>query len=247
MKKTRGIFTGICVILVITAGVIALVRYQKNKGRADLAERIYDAGAGPPETIEGLREAIAGYEQEIERHVKIAAQTGVYWKILATRLQDKGLHNEALAALQQAIRYTPADPSLHYLAGVSAGIAAKGALGFDGDAGAERTRLLDLAEEAYREAIALDPKYARPMYGLAVLYVFELDRPAEAIPLLETYLGIARSDTEARFLLARAFYGAGRFREAIDTCDALLSSSKDEDKNKVTRDLRRMAERRLYE
>jgi tetratricopeptide (TPR) repeat protein len=221
---------------ILALGIIALIftgiaAFQRRSARNTLAARIAELGprgGGPPETIEGLRTAISAYEAQIEQHVRDAAQTGIYWKILATRLQDRGLHNEALEALERAVYYNPEDPSLHYQIGVSAGILAKSAYMDPGRQ--DRERYYALSETGYLRAIELDSRYIRPRYGIGVLYVFELDRPLEAIPHLLRYLEITTKDVDAMFILARAYYMAGEYQPAVDLYDTIIDITKDADK-----------------
>jgi tetratricopeptide (TPR) repeat protein len=233
MKKLKDVFLGILVLLIIGALVLVVYRYEAGKTRRDLAKRIAELSprGGPPETIEGLKAAIALYEAQIELNVKEGAQAGVYWKILATRLADRNMHKDALDALERAVSYNAEDPTLFYLTGLSAAIAASSSLDFPGASGApgaERDRYFALSESAYLRAISLDPDYARPRYGLGILYIFELDRPAEAIPHLTRYLERMSSDLDAMFALARAYYMTGDNTAAIELYDRILSRTKDQ-------------------
>ncbi|MDR2184901.1 MAG: tetratricopeptide repeat protein [Treponema sp.] len=242
MKVKKEALAGILIIAVIAVAAAVSYTYAKAKNRNTLAGAIAELSprGGPPETIEGLRQAIALYEEELNRYVKTAAQTGVYWKILASRLQDKGLHLEALDALEQAIRYHPDDAALLYMTGVSAAVAAKSSLDFGGSRENEnRTRYYRLAESAYLQAIALDDAYARPCYGLGVLYAFELNRPAEAIPYLQRVSELRGSDTDALFVLARAYYMTGQRQEALDVYDRIISFTKDKTKKAEAENNRR--------
>jgi tetratricopeptide (TPR) repeat protein len=229
MKKVKEILTGVLVILVIGALITVVYRREQGKPSRELAKRIAELSprGGPPETIEGLRKAIALYEDQIERNVREGAQTGVYWKILATRLAERGMHRDALAAFERALQYNAEDPTLYYLTGVSAGIVAKSALGFAAADSAEKTRFFTLSESAYLRAVELDNDYPKPRYGLGVLYTFELERPADAIPHLERYLQIIASDVQAMFVLAAACYMTGRYGEAVDLYDRIIARSKD--------------------
>jgi tetratricopeptide (TPR) repeat protein len=231
MKVKKDVVTGIFAVVIIALGIYGFYRYEKSKSHSDLAKRIAEISprGGPPETIEGLKSAIAAYEAQIELNIREAAQTGVYWKILATRYSDRGMHGDALYALEQAIHYNAEDPALYYLTGVSAAIAAKSSLDFPGAGGgdASRERYFALAEDAYRRAIALDESYARPRYGIGILYIFELDRPAEAIPHLERYLQLMSSDINAMFALARAFYVTGQNTRAVELYDRIIARTKD--------------------
>jgi tetratricopeptide (TPR) repeat protein len=229
MLKIKEIIIGILIVFVLGALVLFVYRNEKNKTHRELARRITELSprGGPPETIEGLRQAIALYEAQIELNVKEGAQTGSYWKILAIRLADKNMHRDALGALERALHYNTEDPALYYLTGVSAGTVAKSVIGFSPNSQNEREQFFRLCENAYLRAIELDAVYARPMYGLAILYIFELDRTAEAIPYLERYLQLQSSDIPAMFLLARAYYTVENFTDAVDIYDRIINRTKD--------------------
>lgn len=229
-KKPRRALVALILVLVVAAlGVGAFTVFRPSA----LARRIadYSPGGSPPETLEGLRSAISAYEAKVEETIGAAAQAGIYWKILAVRYIDRKMHGEALEALKSAIGYFPEDATLHYLTGVSAAVLAKSSHDFARSGkNRERERLYALAEDAYRRALSLDPAYARPMYALGVLLVFELDRPSEAIPYLERYLTLQAKDADAMFVLARARYVGGDAGKAAELYDRIVSTTKDERK-----------------
>ena len=229
MRKTKEIAMGFLFITIIGFIGYSVFQYNKKRTNRELARRIAEISprGGPPETIEGLRQAIALYEAQIERNVREGAQTGVYWKILAIRLADRGMHNDALDALERAIYYNSEDPALFYSAGISAGIAAKSIVGFSPNAVSEREHYYRLSENAYLRAFELDNAYTKPLYGLGVLYVFELNRPAEAIPHLERSLSIQGSDINTMFVLARAYAMTGSYSQAIELYERIISRSRD--------------------
>jgi len=231
MKRLKEIVLGIFVISLGIFLIIMLFRYDKSRTNRELLRQIAELSprGGPPETIDGLRQAIALYEAQIERNVREGAQTGVYWKILGIRLADRGMHNDALAAFERAVYFNSDDPVIFNLTGVSAGNAAKSIVGFTTNAAKDKEHLFNLSENAYKRAIELDATYTKPMYGLAVLYVYELNKPAEAIPLLERYLTINTSDIQAMFLLASAFYLNKDNNRAIDTYDRIISRTKNQE------------------
>ncbi|MDR1863651.1 MAG: tetratricopeptide repeat protein [Treponema sp.] len=247
MKNKKDFLIPFLVILTFILGLAALITYQTRKDRNDLAVHIAGLGrSGTPATIEELKAAIGQYEKQIEAYVQAGAKTGIYWKILASRLQDRGLHNEALEALERAIYYTPEDPVLHYLTGISAATAAKSSHSFPGGDNSAREGLFVLAEEAYRRAIELDGRYLNPRYGIGVLYVFELDRPEEAVPHLEKYLEISKSNVDVMFILARAYFVTGNFQSAADLYSRIISLTKDEAKRLEAQNNRFAAMERLY-
>jgi tetratricopeptide (TPR) repeat protein len=219
--------------ILILAAVGALIYFMYQRGSTqvnrELARRMAEISprGGPPETIDGLRRAIALYEDQIERNVREGAQTGIYWKILGVRLADRGMHNDALAALERAIFFNTEDPLLYYLTGVSAGVVAKSIVGFSHNALNEREHYFRLAENAYLRALELDITYTRPMYGLGILYVFELDRPEDAIVYLERYLQILPNDIPAMFVLARANIMLENFSRTIEIYDRIIERTRD--------------------
>jgi len=229
MKRLKEILMGIIVIAVVGTAFYLIYQNVNTKTHRDLAKRIAELSpkGGPPETIDGLRKAIALYEDQIERNVREGAQTGVYWKILAIRLADKKMHNDALKAFERAIYYNTEDPTIYYLTGVSAASAAKSIVGFSAGDQKEKEKLYKLSENSYLRSMELDITYTKPMYGIAVLYIFELDRPQDAIPYLERYLKISTSDISAMFLLARAYYTTENYSGAVELYDKIISRTKD--------------------
>ncbi|WP_461255685.1 tetratricopeptide repeat protein [Treponema sp. R80B11-R83G3] len=229
MTRLKEILKAILVVAVI--GTVFYFVYQNvnTKTHRELAKRIAELSpkGGPPETIDGLRKAIALYEDQIERNVREGAQTGVYWKILAIRLADKKMHNDALNAFERAIYYNTEDPTIYYLTGISAASAAKSLVGFSTGEQKEKDRLYKLSENSYLRAMELDVTYTKPMYGIAILYIFELDRPQDAIPYLERYLKINVSDISAMFVLARAYYSTENYSGAVELYDKIISRTKD--------------------
>lgn len=221
-----------------------------NNGVDELARRIGGMGpaGAPPDTIEGLKTAIAAYEGRVQELLTVSAQAGIYYKILAVRLMDRGLYGEALDALERAVFYFPEDATLHYLTGVCAGIMAKsthdyGATGSD----QETQRRYALAEDAYKRALELDGRYTRALYGLAVLYVFELDRSADAIPLLERLLEIEKNHVEGMFVLARAYLLQGETQKAADLYGRIEQIASDPEKKKAAAENRKAVLDGMYD
>jgi tetratricopeptide (TPR) repeat protein len=241
MKSRKGTFIGLMVFafIVFSAAGFSILR-ERNMRRAEFAGYIISHRRwATPDSVEELRAAIAANERRIQRHVEYAARTGTYWKLLAVRLQQRGLHAETLEALERAIFHTPEDPMLHYYTGISAAVMAKSFHVFPGRDNAERIMYFNLAESAFLRAIELDANYLRPRYSLGVLYVFDLDRPEEAIPHLEMCLATSRNDVDTMFVLARAFFMLRRFREAVDLYDRIIVLTGDEQKRIDARNNRR--------
>jgi tetratricopeptide (TPR) repeat protein len=247
--KFKETVIGIFAAALLVSLVVFLYRHETGKQNRELAKRIAEISpkGGPPETIEGLRQAIALYEDQIERNVREGAQTGSYWKILAIRLSDRGLYNDSLAAFEKAIYYNGDDPTLFHLTGVAAANIAKNILAATAAADKEREQYFKYAENAYLRAIELDGRYTRPMYGLAVLYVFELDRPQDALPYLERYMSIQPSSVDGLAVLARAYFMLKRYSQAIETYEQIISKTKNKDIQMEAINNIDFIQRRMYE
>ncbi|MDR0474010.1 MAG: tetratricopeptide repeat protein [Treponema sp.] len=247
MKIKKEVIIGLTVIVILASAFAFFMQGQNKRNRSSFAAHIVDIGnRNPSESIESLESSIALYESRIEQHIKDAAQTGVYWKILAVRFQDKELHNEALKALEQAINYNPLDPALHYLTGVSASISAKSAHDFNGIINSERDMLYNLAEKAFLRSIELNEKYLKPRYSLGVLYAFDLNRPEDAVPHLLKALEISRSDVDTMFVLARSYYMLSSYTEAVEMYDRIIKTTKDKDKLNEAQKNRQLVMERIY-
>jgi len=229
MTRKRDVVFGIFALLIIGVVLYGVTNYLQNKSRTDLAKRIaaISPRRGPPETIEGLRQAIALYEAQIEQHVKDAAQTGAYWKILAIRLKDREMYRDALDAFERALQFTPEDPTLYFLIGDAASVVSASTIGFTGNSGTEKAHYARLAESAFLRAIELDPAYPRPRLGLGILYTFDLDRAADAVPHLERYVELAPNDVKGMFVLARAYFMTKNYDRAVELYDRIIARTKD--------------------
>jgi len=182
-----------------------------------------------PTTIDELTDAIKKYEERVEDVIQADAQTGIWWKILATRYMDQNMYGKALEAFRNAVAYYPANQNLYYWIGVCAGYMSKSSLDFDAEgANPKQKEYLALAESSYKRALELEPKNARALYGLGVLYAFELNQGDKAIPLLEKLLTIDTKNIDAMFVLARAYYMNYDFQKAVDMYDTILKYSSSE-------------------
>jgi len=249
MITKKGAVTGITVAVLIIAAAIAASLYDRYRQRTEFAQHIIAHGSGRwvrPDTIVELRRSIAAYERRITRHVETAARSATYWKLLGIRLQQRGLHGEALEALARAIELAPEDASLHHHTGISAAIMAKSFHLFPGRDITDRVQHFALAEDAFLRAIELDDRFLRPRYSLGVLYVFDLERPEEAIPHLQRVLEVSRNDIDTMFVLARAFYMTGNFRSSVDLFDRIILITGDEQTRINARNNRETVMRRMH-
>lgn len=229
MKKRYKSFVALAFTVITLCGCTksnkAIIRMQK-----------LEEGVSSPTTEAELKEAIEKYENRIADMQLATSQVGIWYKMLAVRYLDakpKPMYGEALKYFQKAIQIYPENQNLYYYVGICAGYMAKASL--DYGATGERTttekyNYLKLSESAFLRAIELEPKYGRALYGLGVLYVFDLDQSEKAIPHLEKLLSFDTRNFDAMFVLARAYYVQGDYEKAASLYDKIASQTKSEQK-----------------
>ena len=150
------------------------------------------------------------------------------------------MYKLALEAFQSATEYYPANQNLYYYIGACAGYMAAESLDYKATGSyTQRINYLKLAESAYLQAIKLDNRYTKALYGLGVLYIWELDKSEEAIPYLEKLLTIDTKHTDGMFALARAYYDTYQFENAVAMYDRIISSTKSDEKKALAEDNKR--------
>lgn len=193
-----------------------VLRYQK-----------LEEGVDSPTTIEELKTAIEKYEERVADIQLAQSQIGIWYKILGTRYLDSKMYGEALKCFEEALKYYPNNQNLYYYVGVCAGYMSHTALDYNAVGTNEmKYNYLKLAEEAYKRAIDIEERYVRALYGLGVLYVFELNEPQEAISYLERALEVDTKNIDTMFVLARAYYSSFEFDKAAEVYDNIISITK---------------------
>ncbi len=234
MKKNIALILGIFMIVWIfsSCGVSnkKILRLQK-----------LEEGVENPTTIEEIEDAIKKYEERAADLQLTQQQTGIWYKLLGTRYLDNKMYGEALKAFKSALEYYPKNQNLYYYVGVCAGYMSHTAMDYSGTGSTElKYNYLKTAEQAYLRAIEIDDRYVRALYGLGVIYVFELDEPAKAIPYLEKLLTIDTRNIDAMFVLARAYFTNLEFDNAVKMYDTIISTSKSEESVKTAQENKRL-------
>jgi tetratricopeptide (TPR) repeat protein len=227
MKLAKGTIPGLLVVALLIAGGISAYFILRDNERAEFAKQLEDvAHGGTPVGIDNMKKAIALYETEINRLVDDTVRVASYWKILAARYQERGLFNEALEALEHAQKYNPDDPVVANMIGVSAANIGKGYVDISGADPQKSQRMYALAEEAFLKSIELNETYSPPLYGIGVLYTFDLNRPADAIPYLQRQMELVKNDYDTMFVLARAYYMTKQYEQALDMYDQIIANTR---------------------
>ncbi|SFI91367.1 TPR repeat-containing protein [Treponema bryantii] len=218
-----------CIPLVLLAAVLFSSCRVSNK--QIIRQQHLEEGVESPTTVEELKDAIEKYQKRVADIQLAQSQIGIWYKILGTRYLDQKMYGEALKCFQEALQYYPNNQNLYYYVGVCAGYMSHAAMDFGGSGSTEvKYNYLKLAEEAYLRAIQIEDRYVRALYGLGVLYVFELDEPAKAIPHLEKVLSIDTKNIDAMFVLARAYYSNYDFEKSAAMYDKIINTTKSAEK-----------------
>ncbi len=220
--KVNDVLASFVVIFTACFAVSCSPSYNSIKRMQRMEE-----GVSNPTTKEELEEAIKKYDARALDLVTTEAQIGIWYKILGTRYLDQGLYGKALECFKTALMTYPNNANLYYYIGICAGYMANSVLDYDAQGKnsveAKRMNYLRLSESAYEQALSIDPKYYRAMYGIGVLYAFELqDESEKAIPYLERFLQVQTRDTNAMFVLARAYYMNYEFEKAGELYDRII-------------------------
>jgi tetratricopeptide (TPR) repeat protein len=230
--------------------IISLVGSLSGCARADRADAMADqlvemeGGADREVSIQRVEEIereIRRYHKEVDRTVDATGELGVYYKMLAIEYMRGAMYGAAYDALEQAIAIQPENPILFYYSAVCAARMGKAQVISE-----DRQRWLDRSEALYRRAITLDPSYADALYGLSVLYVFELGRPEEAEDLLERLLAVESKEIDGRFLLARVYYSLGKLENAIELYREIESLTDVKQIREKALESKEQVERELY-
>ncbi|MCK5152971.1 MAG: tetratricopeptide repeat protein [Spirochaetales bacterium] len=223
MKKT--IFT---VILVV---ITALLLSSCNEARKKTLERILRTESGDyenekvsKERIKELEEGIEEYYRDVERVVKANAEIGIYYRMLALEYMDLEMYHYALENLEKSMEFYPTNPVLSHYAGLAKANIARAEI-----SESNRLFLLHEAETYYLTAVRLRRDYTNAMYALAVLYMFDLNRPYKAAPLLEEMLSRDPHNWEAKILYARFKVVSGDVDAAIELYNEISEDAWDDD------------------
>nr|WP_303936702.1 DUF2225 domain-containing protein [Treponema denticola] len=232
MKK-RFCFVIITLLLILILG-------SCNKVTSIRRLQELEEGVSNPNTEAELKDAIRKYEKRVDDIIIAEGRIGIWYKILGSRYMDQKMYKKALKAFQSALEYYPENPNLFYQAGLAASLTAKNALDFElTGTDIEKKRYFDLAASAYNRALEIDPKHSKAVYALSVLYIFELNRPAEAIPILEKIAEWEKKPIDHLFLLGAAYYMTGENEKAIAVYERIIEiSSSAEKKAKAESNIR---------
>lgn len=235
--RRKGFSAVALLLFIIVASLITTSCGRGTKGMLETLKEIEEGGYANLDaskaTVEELKRGIELYKDVVAEKVKAAEQLSVYYKMLAMKYIDREMFNLARDALLEAIKITPENAELFYLTGVCLGRGAKAEMNEE-----TREKMIEEAEKYYKRALDLYPNHIEALYGLSILYIFEMDEPLEAEEYLLRLLDVSEKDTDAMFLLARVYAYQGKFEEAIDLYEKIMRISSDPDQKEKAKEIK---------
>jgi len=229
-------------IILVLSAMVLLAACGGVSNKTVIRHQKMEEGVESPTTIEELKEAISKYQERVADVQLAQSQIGIWYKILGTRYLDNKMYGEALKSFEEALKYYPDNQNLYYYVGVCAGYMSHAALDYNASGVNEvKYNYLKLAEEAYLRAIQIEDRYVRALYGLGVLYVFELDEPEKAIPHLEKAMTIDTKNLDLMFVLARAYYSTYEFEKSVEIYDKIIEITKSDETRKTAEENKKIA------
>lgn len=174
------------------------------------------------ETYGNLKRDIDKFRKILDEKIDAGEKLGTYYKLIGLKYLDYKMYKLALEAFEDALDIYPENPVVLYNAGLSSARLSK-----TESSESESYRLLIQAERYYKASLLFNNRFSSPMYGLAILYIYEMDQPELAVPLMELYNTIQKSSMKGRFLLAAALYASGKEGEAVDAYNDIIDKSED--------------------
>jgi tetratricopeptide (TPR) repeat protein len=181
-----------------------------------LAERmgtLEEEGSVTPdeERINELKADIRRVDKEIDDTVDKVRDKGTYYKLLGLKYMDYEMWGQGVQAFNSALDVYPENSRLHYYRGVCLAQS-----GINESNKTLRNELFERAEADYLRSSELDRIYTSPLWGLAILYIYEMDRAVEAALILDRLLSIEPSNEKAIFLRAELYREAGDKMRALE-------------------------------
>ncbi len=229
-------------VIIVFSAIMLLASCGGVSNKTVIRHQKLEEGVDSPTTIEELKDAIGKYQERVADVQLAQSQIGIWYKILGTRYLDNKMYGEALKCFEEALKYYPDNQNLYYYVGVCAGYMSHAALDFNASGTNElKYNYLKLAEEAYLRAIQIEERYVRALYGVGVLYVFELDEPEKAIPHLEKAMSIDTKNLDVMFVLARAYYSTYDFEKSAEIYDKIIEITKSDETKKTAEENKKIA------
>lgn len=226
------------VLIVVVAVGLGSCREESGRRLGFLVDTEGTEYTGVPvaeERIKELQGDIARFEDEVAEVVTKMNQIGEFHKLLAQAYLEQEMYGLALDSLERAMEIQTENPILYYYAAVASARNAKAHV-----ADGSYQEFIRQAEEYYQIALRIDPDYVEALYGIAVLYAFELEDPDTAMDYVQRLLAREPNHTGGAFLKGNVLVQLGRLEEAFDVYDRLSSNAPEPEQRQRARENREL-------
>ena len=235
-KKSQGTYLVLGTAVAIVAIVASFTGCRDDRDilldkLAALESERYGDRDMSKRTIDDLLNGIGLLESEVERTVDAGEYLGTYYKLVAIRFMDQDMFGLAAEYFRKALTIYPQNSFISYRAGVCTAQLAQAEAN-----PSARNDLVAIAKAHYEHALEVNPVYVDALYGLSVLYVFELRQHADAEPLLDRILQKESRHFRAMFLRAHIHVYFGEIEDAVALYDEIVAQSNDQEMVSQARD-----------
>jgi len=201
---------------------------NNSENLEDLAARMaamdgVDMTEGDEKRTAELMATIKKYEKDIGDIISDQNNRSEFLKLLGLKYMDYKMWTLASEQFKQAMEITPESSRIHYYRAV-----ALGQMAVNESNRSQRQQLLTEAEFEYQRALELDNMfYSSAAYGLAILYVFEMDRTDEAEELLDEIIQKDPAFLKAKMLRGQLYERERETVKAIEMYQSILNADRD--------------------
>ncbi len=224
-------------IALLLLTVMTLLLSCQPGRNTELAERVYEMEGGTlsageePEEIREIRKELNRWEDELNDAITAGRNTGRFYRTLGLKFLDYKMYGPARDSFSRSLEFSPENGRLYYYRGV-----AQSRLALTTQSPEQKQDEMEMVEQDYLRAIQVEPRFMSPYFSLAILYIYELNRPFEAQPYLEEYLSVERSDSKAHLLYGQLLEDMGSLEEALDHYNKVLTLPGSEEQKQQTRE-----------
>ncbi len=206
-------------LIFLTVMIIPVSCSRENR---DLYSRLESTeyGTVSSEREAELKEDIKKFKDILEEKVEAARGLGSSYKMLGKLYLENEMYLLAFEQFKKAAEIYPENPILYYYAGLCSARYSKSVVDSP-----ERFDYIQTALANYKRAVDLDNKYSKAVIALSVLYLYELENPAEAAVILNNLIEFESRNYEALFLLANAYIQLGKIDEAISVYENIAKTA----------------------
>ena len=232
-----SVYTGSFTLILLLSTILLLLGSCRAGRNTELAERVYELEGGTsgesgdePGEIKEIRKELNRWEDELNDAITAGRNTGRFYRTLGLKFLDYKMYGPALDSFSRSLEFSPENGRLYYYRAV-----ALSRLALTRQNPGDRQSEMNLVEQDYLRAIAVEPVFTPPYLSLGILYIYELNRPFEAAPYLEKYVSVERSDSKGHLLYAQLLEEMGQLEKAVDHYNKVLSLSQSEEEKQQAR------------